>query len=150
MNSEIVNHEMCVDLLGVASSPSSSNYALKRTAVCNINSYGIDASEAVIKNFYVHDFLKPVESEGYAVDLIKRVKKMFTASSFNLKKFICNRNNVLMSTPVIHRTKGVKDTDLVERELLTKRDLGVNWDVEKDALCFKMNLKEIGEVCFLC
>ena len=53
---------MC-HLFGAVSSPSSSNYALKRTAVDNNNFYGVDASETVMKNFYVDDLQKLVESE---------------------------------------------------------------------------------------
>ena len=133
---------MCVHLFGAVSSPSSSNYALKRTAVDNSSSFGVDASETVMKNFYVDDLLKSVKSEEYAVDLIKRVKEMCAAGGFILKKFICNWKNVLMIIPDIHRREGVKDTDLVKEELFTERALGVYWNVEKDALYFKVNLKE--------
>ena len=139
INSENVDHAMCVHLFGAVSSPSSSNYALKRTAVDNSSYFGVDASE---KNFYVDDLLKSVKSEEYAIDLTKRVKKMCTAGGFNLTKFICNRKNVLMSIPDIHRKEGVKDTDLVKEELPTERASGVFWNIEKDALCFKVNLKE--------
>ena len=139
INSEIVDHEMCVHLFGAVSSPSSSNYALKRTAVDNSSSFGVDASETVMKNFYVDDLLKSVKSEEYAVDLIKRVKEMCAAGGFNLTKFICNRKNVLMS---IDKRKDVKDTDLAKEELPTERALGVYWNVQEDALCFKVNLKE--------
>ena len=133
---------MCVHLFGAVSSPSSSNYALKRTAVDNSSSFDVDASETVTKNFYVDDLLKSVKSEVYAVDLIKRVKEMCAAGGFNLTKFICNRKNVLMSIPDIHRREGVKDADLVKEDLPTERALRVYWNVEKDALCFKVNLKE--------
>ena len=133
---------MCVNLFGAVSSPSSSNYALKRTAVDNSSSFDVDASETVTKNFYVDDLLKSVKSEVYAVDLIKRVKEMCAAGGFNLTKFICNRKNVLMSIPDIHRREGVKDADLVKEDLPTERALRVYWNVEKDALCFKVNLKE--------
>ena len=139
INAEIVDHEMCVHLFGAVSSPSSSNYALKRTAVDNSSSFGVDASETVMKNFYVDDLLKSVKSEEYAVDLIKRVKEMCAAGGFNLTKFICNRKNVLMS---IDKRKDVKDTDLAMEELPTERALGVYWNVQEDALCFKVNLKE--------
>ena len=133
INAEIVDHEMCVHLFGAVSSPSSSNYALKRTAVDNSSSFGVDASETVMKNFYVDDLLKSVKSEEYAVDLIKRVKEMCAAGGFILKKFICNWKNVLMIIPDIHRREGVKDTDLVKEDLPTERALGVLWNVEKDA-----------------
>ena len=47
-----------------------------------------------------------------------------------------------MSIPDVHRRKGVKNINLVKEELPTERYLEVNWNVEKDALCFKVNLKE--------
>ena len=125
---------MCVHLFGAVSSPSSSNYALKRTAVDNSSSFDVNASETVMKNFYVDDLLKSVKSEEYAVDLIKRVKEMCAAGGFNLTKFICNRKNVLMSIPDIHRREGVKDTDLVNEDLPTERALGVLWNAEKDTI----------------
>ena len=71
MDSEIVDHEMGVHLFGAVSSHSCSNYALKRTAVDNTSSYGVDASETVTKNFYVNDLLKSLESEEYTVELIR-------------------------------------------------------------------------------
>ena len=133
---------MCVRLFGAVSCPSSSNYALKRTAVDNSSSFGVNVSETVMKNFYVDDLLKAVKSEEYPVDLIKRVKEMSAAVGFNLPKFICNRKNVLMNIPDIHRREGVKDTDLVKEELPMERALGVYWNFEKDTLCFKVSLKE--------
>ena len=116
---------MCVHLFGAVSSPSSSNYALKRTDVDNSSSFSVYASETVMKNCYVDDLLKSVKSEGYAVDLTKRVKEMCIAGGFNLTKFICNRKNVLMSIPDIHRREGVKIIDLVKEELPTERAWGV-------------------------
>ena len=61
-NSKIVDHEMCTHLFGAVSSPSSSNYAFKRTAADNSTSFVVDASETVI-NFYVDDLLKSVKNE---------------------------------------------------------------------------------------
>ena len=46
-----------------------------------------------------------------------------------------------MSIPENHRREDVKDADLVNEELPTERALGVHWNVEKDQLCFKLNLK---------
>ena len=108
INSEIADHKMWVHLFGAVSSPTSSNYALKRTAVDDSSSFGLDASETVMKNFYVDDLLKSGKSEEYAVDLTKSVKEICAAGGFNLTKFICNRKNVLMSIPDIHRREGVK------------------------------------------
>ena len=141
MDSEITDHEMCVHLFGAVSSPSSGNYELRKAAVDNSSCYGNDAAVAIMKNFYVDDLLKSVEDEEYAKDLIRRIRKMCIAGGFNLTKFISNNKLVLMSIPENHRREGVKDADLVNEELPTERALGVHWNVEKDQLCFKLNLK---------
>ena len=49
-----------------------------------------------------------------------------------------NRKKII---PENHKREGVKDPDLVNEELPTERALGVYWNVEKDQLCFKLNLK---------
>ena len=49
INSDIVHHEMCVNLFGAVSSPSSSKHALKRTAVDSGSFFGVDALETVMK-----------------------------------------------------------------------------------------------------
>ena len=87
------------------------------------------------------NLLKSVEDEEYAKDLIRRIRKMCSASGFNLAKFISNNKLVLMSIPENHRREGVKDDDLVNEDLPTERALVVNRDVEKDELCFEVNLK---------
>ena len=130
LDSEITDHEMCVHLFGAVSSPSSSNYALKKAAVDNSSCYGNDAAPAIMKNFYVDDLLKSVEEEKYAKDLIRRIQKIGSVSGFNLTKFISNNKLVLMSIPENHRREGVKDADLVNEELPTERVLGVHWDPE--------------------
>ena len=117
-NSEVADSEICDYLLQAVSFPSNSNYTLKRTAVENNSSFGKDASETVMKNFYVDDLLKLVETQKNEVDLPKRVIEMCTTGAFNLTKFISYKKNVLMSTTEIHRRKSVKDT--------TERLLGVN------------------------
>ena len=88
------------------------------------------------------NLLKSVEKEECKIDLIKRIKEMCAAGYFNLAKFICNRRNALMSIPDIRGREGVKETDLVKKELPTERALGVNWNVKKEALHFKGNLRE--------
>ena len=76
---------------------------------------------------------------------------MCSATRFNLTKFINNNKLVLMSIPENNRRESVKDADLVNEELPTERALGVYWNVEKDQLCFKLNLKAgsiTRTVCF--
>ena len=51
INKSIVDHEMCVHVFGGVSSPSCSNYALRKTASDNQEEYGNDAAETLRKNF---------------------------------------------------------------------------------------------------
>lgn len=57
LDSEIADYEMSICLFGVVSSPSSSNYALRKTAINNNNCCGSDATTSIMKNFYVDDEL---------------------------------------------------------------------------------------------
>ena len=47
-----------------------------------------------------------------------------------------------MNIPDMHRREGVKDANLTKDQLPTERALGVHWNVEKDSLGSKVNLKE--------
>ena len=69
MDSEKAHNEMWVHLFGAVSSPSRSNYALRKAAVDNSSCYRNDTAAAIMKNFYVDDLLKSVEDE-YTKDLI--------------------------------------------------------------------------------
>ena len=86
------------------------------------------------------DLLKLVEDEEYAKDIIRKVQNMCSAGRFNLTKFISNNKSVLISIPENHRREGI-DADLVNEELPTESALRVHWNVEKDELHFKLNLK---------
>ena len=142
LDSEIADHEMCFHLFWADSFHRSGKYALRKAAVDNSSRNGNDAAAAIMKKFYVDDLLKSVEDEGYMKDLMKRIRKMCSAGGFNLTNFIISNNKLaLMSIPENHRREGVKDADLVNEELPTKRALGVHWNVEKYQLCFKLNLK---------
>ena len=58
----IVDHEMTAHVFDGISSPSCSNYALKKTAADNIKKYGEDVSSLLRRNFYVDDMLKSFPS----------------------------------------------------------------------------------------
>ena len=60
LDSEIRDHEMCIHLFGAVSSPSISNYALRKAAVDYSSCYGNDAAVATMKSFYMDDLLKSV------------------------------------------------------------------------------------------
>ena len=66
-----------------------------------------------MKNFYVDDLLKPVESKDSTIQFIQDdARKICQCSGFNLTKFTSNRKGVLKSVPENHRKDGVKNIDL--------------------------------------
>ena len=81
---------MNVHVFGGASSPSCSNYALRKTAANNETKYGKEVAETLRNNFYVDDMLKSVSNEETAVKLMQGVRKMFADRGFHLTKFVSN------------------------------------------------------------
>ena len=69
LEGELQEYRMVVHLFGAVSSPSVTNFALKRTATDNEEQYGTLVAETLQKNFYVDDCLRSVNSEGTAVEL---------------------------------------------------------------------------------
>ena len=95
ISKESVNHELRVHIFGGISSPSWSNYALKRTAVDGETKFGKEATETLQNNFHVDDLLKSVDDEYKAIKLLKEVKFMCASGGFRLNKFLCNSKKVL-------------------------------------------------------
>ena len=104
---------MCAHVFGGTSSPSCSNYALKRTANDGETNLGKEAMETLQNNFYVGDLLKSVDDEDKAIKPIKEVKAMCASGGFRLKKFLCNSKKVLQSIPKDDKRADVKDKNLV-------------------------------------
>ena len=84
-----------------------SNYVLKRTSI----DYQIDFGEYVVKIlqnfFYLDDMLKSSPDVETAIDLISRVRGLFTAGGFNLTKFAINNLEVMQAIPDEHVRKNV-------------------------------------------
>ena len=76
---------MNVHVFGGASSPSCSNYALRKTAADNENKYRSEVAETLRNNFYVDDMLKSVSNEETAIKLIEGVRKICADGGFLLQ-----------------------------------------------------------------
>ena len=142
INKSIVDHEMCVHVFGGVSSPSCSNYALRKTASDNQKEYGNDAAETLRRNFFVDDLLKSVNTHEVASKLVDDVRQMCKAGGFHLTKFICNDKEVLATIPEEDRRQSVKNGDLITDSLPTERALGIHCNLEHDYLGFCVHLKD--------
>ena len=116
---------MCVHFSGGISSPSCSNYALRKTASGNQEGCGNDAAKSLRRNFCVDDMLKSVKTHEVASKLFGDVRKMCKTVGFLLKKFICNDKEVLTKIPEEDRRQVVKKQDLITDSLPTERALRI-------------------------
>ena len=56
-------YQTFVHVFDSTSSPSCSTYSLRRTAIDNNDTYGVEASNTILRNFYAGDLLKSLKSE---------------------------------------------------------------------------------------
>ena len=64
---EIIDYEMTAHVFGGTSSPSCSNFALRRTAKDNEQQYGKEITQILERSFYVDDLLKSFPTVNQAV-----------------------------------------------------------------------------------
>ena len=133
---------MNVHVFGGASSPSSSNYALRKTAAYNETKCGTKVAETLRNNFYVDDRLKSVSNEETAIKLIRCVRKICADGGFHLTKFVSYNKQVLASIPEDECRKSVFDQDLEFGMLPTEKAWVIYWNTEEDNIGFEVRLKE--------
>ena len=119
---------MRAHVFGGSSSPSCSNFALRRTPMDNEELYGKDVATILERNFYVDDMLKSFPTAEEAITVIKQVKDLYSNGDFNLTKFINNSTTVLKSIPDDSRRTAVKDEEFALECLLEDKALGVKWN----------------------
>ena len=134
INKEVIGFEMCTHVFGGTSSPSCSNFALKKTAIDNEKKFGEMAAATLKKNFYVDDLLKSMQNGDEACQLIADVINIYAKGGFNLTKFTSNKKEVLVKIPEEKRRKGVKNEDLMKGYIPGEKALDIQWSVDEDAL----------------
>ena len=77
---------MRAHVFGGSSSPSCSNFALRRTLIDNDELYGKVVATILERNFYIDDMLKSFPTAEEAITVIKQVKDLCSNGDFNLTK----------------------------------------------------------------
>lgn len=103
---------MVVHIFGATSSPSCTNFALQQCAKDNREEFDTETVSTVLKNFYVDDCLKSVESEAEALSLAHNLIALCARGGFRLNKWVSNSRALLLSLPEEDRANKVKDLDL--------------------------------------
>lgn len=139
---EPVVYRMNVHLFGASSSPSVANYALKRTATDNAESFSREAIETVLNDMYVDDLLKSVSTKKRAIELVQELTELCARGGFKLTKFLASHSEIIESIPVEYRSSAVKNLNFEIDQLPVERALGVYWKIENDTLGFKVEFKD--------
>ena len=79
----------------VFSSPSCSNYVLKRTSVDNEKKIESDTARTLRRNFYVDGMLTSPRGIDEAADLIQRRRNNCKTGGFILKRFVTNKIDMM-------------------------------------------------------
>ncbi|XP_074661512.1 uncharacterized protein LOC141914144 [Tubulanus polymorphus] len=142
-------YRMTVHPFGAVSSPSCANYALRRLVVDYPN-FPLEVKDCIVRNFYVDDFLKSVETIPEALKLVSSISDLCALGGFNLTGWLSNNRKVLES---VERSKLAKG--MIDDVLPTEGALGIKWCAETDAFEFIMPDKEVkptrrGVLSFIC
>ena len=136
-------YQMLVHIFGAKDSPTCCNYALKRTARDNADSYDALTIESALKAFYVDDLLKSVNDEETAIFLAKELMSLLKRGGFRLCKFVSNSEAVLDALPESEVSpKAIVDLDIESVD----RALGVSWNKKRDEFTFTLVIELVDEV----
>ena len=133
---------MTVHLFGAMSSPGCANFALKKTARDNEDSFGKETADFLQNDFYVDNGLKFVCTTEQAIKLIHDVKEMCARGGFHLHKFVSNDKEVIRNIPEVDRADDIKELNLDLDALPLEHTLGVQWCVELECFEFTIMLQD--------
>ena len=121
---------MNVHLFGKTDSPYCSNWALRKTALDNQQQFNENVVKAVLKRFYIHDYLDYFDDPQTAVKTITDVASLLKLGGFDLAKFISSSRDILKEKSPGNLSPKIVNLDL--DELPIERALGLSWDPNSD------------------
>ncbi len=102
-------YRMKVHLFGAISSPTCSNFALRKLAEDYKDCFPNKVLNSILHNFYVDDCLISVPTEVEALQMVKDLTAVCSKGGFQLSKWISNSRKVLASIPEERLSKSTKD-----------------------------------------
>ena len=142
LSKQPVEYRMKVHLFGSTSSPSCASFGLRKTAQDNAGNFDHEVIDTVLKNFYVDDCLKSVQSTEVAIKLREDLCALLSRGGFRLTKWLSNQREVLETIPIADKAPSVLDLDLNSDVLPIERTLGVQWNMDSDMFTFKVMPKD--------
>ena len=120
-------------LFGARSSPTCANYALKRVGLDNQDEFSI-AAKAIATNFYMDDFIKSFQTPEEGVQNFKQLQPLLAKHGFELKKSICNNEQIQNVIPEELLSKSSTKRIEVDPTAEEPSVLGLQWTVTDDGL----------------
>ncbi len=118
-------YRMKFHIFGAISSPTCSNFALRKLAEDYKDCFPNKVLNSVLHNFYVHDCLISVPTEVEALQMVKDLTAVCSKGGFQLSKWISNSRKMLASIPEERLSKSTKDLNLDKDNLPDERALGL-------------------------
>lgn len=88
LTKEPEDHQMLVHIFGATSSPSCTNFCLKKTAHNNREKFHAETIKAVEKNLYVDDCLKSTQTIVDVKCLVHQLSDLLSLGGFHLTKWV--------------------------------------------------------------
>ena len=130
LQAEPEEYRMKKHIFGATSSPTCANFCLKKTATLNQADFDTETVRTVIKNMYVDDLMKSVNTNDLAIRLVNQLREILAKGGFRLRKWLSNNRKVLEEIPESDRADSLKN--LESENLPTANALGLKWDAETD------------------
>ncbi|XP_077971383.1 uncharacterized protein LOC144425718 [Styela clava] len=141
MTGNLCHYKLKIHLFGAISSPGCASFGLKHAADDGESSFGKEAADFIRNEFYVDDGLTSKPNAEDAIELIKNSTNLCSSAGLNLCKIMSNSREVLESVPQLSVSPSVQCLDPKSDPLPVERALGVDWLVESDCLCFRIDSK---------
>ena len=142
ISQDLAEYEMNVHIFGAVSSPSCSNFGLRKAAADYEYKIGKESADVLQRNFYVDDCLRSDKTVDVAIKRMHSVIDACANGGFHLTKLTSNDRTVLETIPAEERTKELRSLDLDHHDLPIERALGVHWHVESDKFGFHITFKD--------
>ncbi len=122
-------------IFGAKDSPTCALYALNKTAQDNCEKFP-EAAEVVLRNFYMDDLLKSVDSEELATRLAASLEKLLKKGGFRLTKWNSNVKEILTQLPKDTLSANQQSMDLgnAASNETQSHVLGLKWVLPEDTL----------------
>ncbi|XP_055590641.1 uncharacterized protein LOC129742723 [Uranotaenia lowii] len=128
---------MDVATFGATCSPCIAQYVKNRNAMEYASEFPL-AAEDIIKDHYMDDYLKSVDTADEAVELVNQVRLVHSKGGFEIRNFASNSNEVLdqlgevrdMQRKALYLETGLNTVEKPERVL------GMIWNPQEDVFTF--------------